>query len=295
MKSEEAIAALESEKMSIVEKINAALEEYLPVNTPAILWEAMRYSIFAGGKRLRPQLILAACSGLGADEASAMPFACAVEMIHTYSLIHDDLPEMDNDDLRRGKPTCHIQFGHGMAVLAGDALLNLAYEVMGGDCLAHMDHIRAMTAIARAAGVYGMIAGQAVDMLSENKSIDESTLLYIHDHKTAAIIRACLEAGGILGGADIRLQADLSKIGGYLGRAFQIRDDLLDVTLTTQELGKPALSDVKNNKATYVSLFEKDRAKADCNDLTGQAVKLIEGLRLKDRALIQLAGGFYVE
>ena len=280
---------------NITERINAALNEYLPDNRPPELWGAMRYSVSAGGKRLRPRLILAVCSGLGGDEDAAMPFACAIEMIHTYSLIHDDLPEMDNDDLRRGKPTCHIKFGHSMAVLAGDALLNLAYEVMSGACIGNPAHINAMAAIARAAGAYGMVAGQAEDILSENKTIDESTLLYIHSNKTAAVIKACFEAGGFLGGADEEEQADLSKIGGYLGRAFQIRDDLLDVTLSTQELGKPALSDVKNNKTTYVSLFGKDRAKTDCNALTWQAVKLIGGLRLKNDALLRLAGSFHVD
>ena len=287
---------MEAAGLSTVDRINAALNEYLPDGKrPAILWGAMRYSVFAGGKRLRPQLILAACSGLGGDESEAMPFACAVEMIHAYSLIHDDLPEMDNDDLRRGKPTCHIKFGQAMAVLAGDALLNLAYEVMCGACVRNPPHINALAAIARAAGARGMVAGQAEDILSENKNIDESTLLYIHDNKTAAVIKACFEAGGFLGGADSRRQAGLSTIGGYLGRAFQIRDDLLDVTLPTQALGKPALSDVRNNKATYVRLFGKDRAKADCNGLTGQALELIGGLNLKNDALYRLAASFYVD
>ena len=244
---------------------------------------------------MRPQLILAVCSGLGGDENTAMPFACAVELIHTYSLIHDDLPDMDNDDLRRGKPTCHIQYGAAMAILAGDALLNLAYEIMGAACRKIPGHIGAMTAIARASGAYGMVAGQAEDILCENKRTDESTLLYIHDNKTAAIIKACLEAGSILGCADVKRQNDFSEIGGLLGRAYQIRDDLLDVTRSTQELGKPALSDIKNNKATYVSLFGTDRAKTDCNALAGQAVELINGLLLKNDALFQLAGTFYVD
>jgi len=285
----------DNENPNVIERINAALNVYLPPETPEILWNAMRYSVFAGGKRLRPQLILAACSGLGGNEGDAMPFACAVEMIHTYSLIHDDLPDMDNDELRRGKPTCHVVFGGGMAILAGDALLNLAYEVMSEACLHNPAHIKAMAAFARAAGVYGMVAGQVEDLSSENKTIDESTLLYIHDHKTAALIRACLEAGGVLGGAGRAPQNDLSKIGGLLGRAFQIRDDLMDVTLSTEDLGKPALSDIKNHKATYVSLFGKNRAKTDCNALTRQAAELIGGLRLKDDTLLRLAGSFYID
>jgi len=289
------IDTLEPENLDIADRINAVLSNLLSADKPFKLWEAMRYSVFAGGKRLRPRLILAACSGFGGDEDAAMPFACAVEMLHTYSLIHDDLPEMDNDDLRRGKPTCHIAFGHGMAVLAGDALLNLAYEVMCGACAAKTARIKAMAEISRAAGAYGMVAGQAEDMLSENKTVDESTLLYIHDNKTAAIIRACIVAGGILGGADIKQEGVLSEAGGYLGRAFQIKDDLLDVTMSTQELGKPAMSDIKNNKATYVSLYGKDRAKTDCNALTWRAMELIDGLKLKNDALFRLAGSFYME
>jgi len=275
-----------------IDRINANLEKYLPDNTGLVIWDAMRYSVFSGGKRLRPQLILAACSGLGADVNPAMPFACAVEMIHTYSLIHDDLPAMDNDDLRRGKATCHIIYGEAMAILAGDALLNLAYEVMAEACVKNPKHTGALTAIARASGAYGMVAGQAADILSENKPIDERALIYIHANKTAALIRACLEAGGVLGGAGLRQQADLSEIGENLGRAFQIRDDLLDITLSTEELGKPALSDFRNNKATYVSLFGPERAKKDCNALISRALLLIGKLQLHDTALFQLAESF---
>lgn len=288
------MSELETARLDFSEGINAALEQFLSNNSPALLWEAMRYSVLSGGKRLRPRLMLAACSGLGGDINTAMPFACAVEMIHAYSLIHDDLPDMDDDDLRRGKPTCHIVYGSAMAILAGDALLNLAYEVMGGACLEHPENIGAMTAIARAAGAYGMVAGQVADILSENKIIDESELIYIHANKTAALIRACLEAGGVLSGADTRRLAHLSEIGENLGRAFQIRDDLLDVTLPTEELGKPALSDVKNNKTTYVSVFGLERAKKDCRALTERAAGLIEEIRLKDSALLQIVGGFSV-
>ena len=275
--------------ITTVDRINAALEKYLPDDTRSVIWDAMRYSIFSGGKRLRPQLILAACTGLGGNIDTAMPFACAVEMIHTYSLIHDDLPAMDNDDLRRGKATSHIKYGEAIAILAGDALLNLAYEVMGEACEKNPKQISALRAIARASGAYGMVAGQAADILWENKTIDESALIYIHAHKTAALIKACLEAGGILSEADLRQQSDLSEIGENLGLAFQIRDDLLDMTLSTEEMGKPALSDIKNNKATYVSLFGLERANKDCNALISRALLLIEGLRLSNTALFQLA------
>jgi geranylgeranyl diphosphate synthase type II len=280
---------LETVSVDIAERVNAALEQILSDNYPPRLWDAMRYSVFAGGKRLRPRLTLAACSGLGGDMETAMPFACAVELIHTYSLIHDDLPDMDDDDLRRGKPTCHIIYGSAMAILAGDALLNLAYEVMSDACAVHPGNIGAMSAIARAAGARGMVAGQAADMLSENKTVDESELIYIHANKTAALIRSCLEAGGVLGRADERRRAYLSEIGENLGRAFQIRDDLLDVTRSTEEMGKPAMSDIKNNKSTYVSVFGLERAKEDCRALTRRAVGLIEELQLKDSALLRLA------
>ena len=181
-----------------------------------------------------------------------------------------------------------------MAILAGDALLNLAYEVMAEACEKSAEHISAMTAIARASGAYGMVAGQAADILAENKSIDESTLLYIHANKTAAIIKACLEAGGILGGADHNQQASLSEIGECLGRAFQIRDDLLDITLSTEEMGKPAFSDIRNNKTTYVSLFGMERAVRDCNNLTGRAKELIEKMRLNDANLLRLTDNFCI-
>ena len=285
---------MESGIIDTVDRINADLDKYLSDNTPAVLWEAMRYSVFAGGKRMRPQLVIAACSGLGGDVDPALPFACAAEMIHTYSLIHDDLPDMDNDDMRRGKPTCHIKYGSAIAILAGDALLNLAYEIMSEACCKNPEHIGAMAAIAHASGAHGMVAGQVEDILSENKTIDESALLYIHANKTAAIIKACLEAGGILGGADFDQQAALLRIGENLGCAFQIRDDLLDVTMSTHEIGKPALSDIRNNKSTYVSMFGSERAKTDCNALVKQAVEMINRFIPRDTALIQLAAGFYI-
>ena len=283
------------EKNKKIEGIDAALKKYLAGDTPPILWDAMRYSLFTGGKRLRPQLLLAACTGLGGDDNIAMPFACSIEMIHTYSLIHDDLPAMDNDDIRRGNPTCHIKYGEAMAILAGDALLNLAFEIMGDACKEHPEHIEAMTTISRASGAYGMIAGQAVDILSENKSIDECALCYIHANKTGALFKACLDVGGILGGANDFQRSSLSEIGDSLGRAFQIRDDLLDITLSTEEMGKPAMSDIKNNKFTYVSLYGREQALEDCNALTSKAKGLIQKLQLKNTDLLSLSECFCVQ
>jgi len=277
-----------------VEGIDAALKEYLAGDTPPELWDAMRYSVFTGGKRLRPQLLLATCTGLGSDVNTAMPFACSIEMIHTYSLIHDDLPAMDNDEMRRGNPTCHIKYGEAMAILAGDALLNLAFETMSNACKEHPEHIEAMTTISRASGANGMIAGQTVDILSENKSIDECALCYIHANKTAALFKASLEVGGILGGASDSQRSCLSEIGDSLGRAFQIRDDLQDITLSTEEMGKPAMSDIKNNKVTYVSLYGREQALVDCNALTGKARELIQNLQLKNTDLLSLTEFFCV-
>jgi geranylgeranyl diphosphate synthase type II len=276
----------------MIDSINAALDKYLEIKDPIALWEAMRYSVFAGGKRYRPQLLLYACTGLGGAIEDAMPFACALEMIHTYSLIHDDLPSMDNDDIRRGKPTSHKVFGEAMAILAGDGLLNLAYETMADACIERggsLNALRAMNAVASAAGCLGMIGGQTVDVLSENKIIDESTLLYIHAAKTSALIKASILSGGILAGASPAVKDILSSAGRKLGLAFQIRDDILDLTETTENLGKTALSDLKSNKATYVSVFGFERARRDFEKLSNEAYDELGALNWKDGSLLALA------
>jgi geranylgeranyl diphosphate synthase type II len=234
------------------------------INGCTALREEMAYSVFAGGKRLRPRLLLAACETVGgAYGDTAVDFACAVEMIHTYSLIHDDLPAMDDDALRRGKPTSHIRFGEAAAILAGDALLNLAFEVMA-NCVATEPSektARAMAVIAKASGASGMIAGQAADMEYEGQNIDADTLMYIHANKTGALITACLEAGAILGGATDEAVRGYVRLGRNLGLAFQIRDDILDVTATEAQLGKPVGSDKKNRKNTYVSVYGLEKAR----------------------------------
>jgi geranylgeranyl diphosphate synthase type II len=226
----------------------------------------MAYSVFAGGKRLRPRLLLAACEAVnGAYDDTAVGFACAVEMIHTYSLIHDDLPAMDDDALRRGKPTSHIKYGEAKAILAGDALLNLAFEAMAA-CVADNPRkrtARAMAVIAKASGASGMIAGQAADMEYEGKNINADTLTYIHANKTGALITACMEAGAILGGAADETVREYARVGRNLGLAFQIRDDILDVTATLEQLGKPVRSDERNRKNTYVSVHGLERAREE--------------------------------
>lgn len=246
-----------------IEIIDKALEAYLPCrdNPQGEIYRAMRYSLFAGGKRLRPILMTEVCSMCGGDTEEVMPFACALEMIHTYSLIHDDLPAMDNDDLRRGMPTCHIQFGEAMAILAGDALLNKAFEIVSSHD--HKDHVRAMNAISllsASSGTEGMIGGQVADLAAEGRNIDLDELRYIHLLKTGAIIRSACVIGAVIAGADSEEQQAVDDFATNLGVAFQIRDDILDVTGTEEELGKPIGSDAELSKSTYASICGLERS-----------------------------------
>lgn len=260
-----------------MELINKKLDEYLEIKYPEIIYEAMRYSVFAGGKRLRPMLLLAACETVGGNIEKALPFACAMEMIHTYSLIHDDLPAMDNDDFRRGKKTCHKMFDEGIAILAGDCLLNYAFEIMfnavaeGGN----KNCIEAAKIISEFSGTKGMLVGQVVDVISEDKPVDEKTLMYIHDNKTGGLIKAALMAGALVGGANEQQVKIFEKIGYNMGIAFQIKDDILDVTSTTDVLGKPVFSDEKNNKTTYVTMFGLEKAQADYLALSEKTIEEI--------------------
>ena len=257
----------------IVEKINSALKERLSrIDTPHEVRDAMIYSVSAGGKRLRPALILRFCECFGGDTESALPYACAMEMIHTYSLIHDDLPAMDNDDLRRGRPTCHKVYGEGMALLAGDGLLNFAYETML-DAAAH-DGARGVAAartIACGAGVTGMIAGQCMD-LSDEHGVADYPIEKIHAAKTGAMIRSACVAGAILGGADEAGQDAARRYGEALGLAFQITDDILDVIGDEKTLGKPIGSDAKNEKRTFVSVYGMDAAREMAKKAVNEAL-----------------------
>ena len=223
---------------------------------PSPLWEAMSYSLEAGGKRIRPALLLAACETAGGDSSLALPFACALEMIHTYSLIHDDLPAMDNDDLRRGQPTNHKVFGENVAILAGDGLLNAAAELMAVSAVKmdNMRGIRAMEIIMRHAGVTGMIAGQSEDVTSEGQEPREDIVRYIHEHKTADLLEAAVEAGLALAGAEETEIAAGREYALHLGLAFQMTDDLLDVTGSADRLGKSTGKDQEQNKMTWVAL-----------------------------------------
>lgn len=262
--------------------VDKELDKILPnYNTPQKkIFEAMRYSIFAGGKRLRPILTLKSCELVGGNYQDAINFALSIEMIHTYSLIHDDLPSMDNDDFRRGKLTNHKVFGEGIAVLAGDGLLNFAFETMIKDIVNDIDKaqrkIKALKVIADAAGVFGMIGGQVVDIMSEGKRIDENTLLYIHAKKTSALIEASILAGAIIGGASSDEIKRLTSYAKAIGLGYQIRDDILDKIGDSEKLGKNVGSDEENNKVTYLTFYEIEEAIKKTEQLCKEAIKSLD-------------------
>ena len=248
--------------------VDVALDRFLPPETqrPETLHKAMRYSVFAGGKRLRPVLVIAGAEAVGGTAERVMPTACALEMIHTYSLVHDDLPAMDNDDFRRGVPTNHKVFGEAIAILAGDALLTLAFRLVADNArTADLGAIQAVVAdVAEAAGHAGMVAGQVADLEAEGRQVGADTLDYIHVHKTGALIRASLRVGAMLCGATAEQVRALSVAGANLGLAFQIVDDILDVVASSEELGKTAGKDQIQQKATYPAIhgIEASRARA---------------------------------
>lgn len=256
-----------------------------------IILEAMNYSVKAGGKRLRPLLMLETAKLFCEKIESIFPFMAAIEMIHTYSLVHDDLPAMDNDEYRRGKKTTHAKYGEDLGILAGDGLLNLAYEVMSDAIIEADDSAKAAKAfqiIAKKAGVFGMVGGQTVDIISEGKEIDLDTIMYIHNLKTAALIEASMMAGAVLGGADNEEIGIVEKIAKNIGIAFQIQDDILDITSTTEVLGKPVMSDEKNHKITYVSICGLDKSKENVAKYSEEAMNLLDGLHRENLFLKQL-------
>ena len=246
--------------------------------------DAMRYSLEAGGKRIRPVLVLEFCRIFGGTKEQAMAAACALEMVHTFSLIHDDLPEMDNDDYRRGRKTTHVVFGEAVGVLAGDALLNYAYETAwkAFPLEEHTDRVvRAFGILCQKTGISGMLGGQSVDVMNEKAghfAIDREMLDYIYENKTSALLEAAMMAGAALAGANDDDLDALCRIASKVGIAFQIRDDILDVTSTMEELGKPVFSDEKNEKTTYVTLFGTDGAEQEVKRLTKEAVDELKNL-----------------
>lgn len=273
------------------EEINAILSRYLPEEKgeERLLFEAMNYSVRVGGKRIRPMLLLEAYKMFGGTGTGADPFAVALELIHTYSLVHDDLPAMDNDMYRRGNLTTHAKYGHAMGVLAGDGLLNYAFEVMSDAVVAgSIPEAKAMAIIAKKAGVTGMIAGQVVDVMNTGIPLSKELLDYINERKTSALICAALMAGAALAGATEEDLQMLEKVGIYVGLAFQIKDDILDVTGDETKLGKPVHSDEKNEKNTYVTLIGIEKAEETVRIYSEKAVELLDALPYRNGFLKQL-------
>ncbi|MBL6765924.1 MAG: polyprenyl synthetase family protein [Verrucomicrobiae bacterium] len=272
--------------------VNQALDKSLPKAKakPATMHEAMRYSLFAGGKRMRPALVLAAAEACGGEWDSAMPLACAVECIHTYSLIHDDLPAMDNDDFRRGKPTNHKVFGEGIAVLAGDALLTQAFEI-AAQCRSwpRYSHRDIVLEIAKASGSLQLIAGQVADLEGEGKSLSVPQLRYIHERKTSALLCCSTRLGGMSANCTPRQLEALTEFGYNVGLAFQVIDDILDVTATTEELGKTAGKDLTAQKATYPAIVGLPKSRKIAQQLTDTAFAALKVFRGKAEALEALA------
>ena len=279
-----------------VEHINNVLEKFLPVEEgqQRIIFEAMNYSVRAGGKRLRPILLEETYHLVGGSSAVIEPFMAAIEMIHTYSLVHDDLPAMDNDEYRRGKKTTHAVYGEAMGILAGDALLNLAYETAAkafGMEVADTRVARAFAVLAKKAGVYGMVGGQVVDVESEKSDdcpITREKLDFIYRLKTGALIESSMMIGAILAGASSDEVSRVEQIAAKLGLAFQIQDDVLDVTSTLEVLGKPVGSDEKNNKATYVTFEGLDKAVSDVERISKEAEEQLDDLGYDDAFLKEL-------
>ena len=272
--------------------VNQALDRFLPAATtkPATIHRAMRYSLFAGGKRIRPALCLAAAAACGGDEADALPLACAVECIHTYSLVHDDLPAMDNDDYRRGKLTNHKVFGEGIAVLAGDALLTQAFEI-AARCQGwpRYSHQNIILELGQAAGSLQLIAGQVADLEGEGHRISARQLRYIHERKTSALLCCSVRLGGMSANCtQVQLKA-LTSFGYNVGLAFQVIDDILDVTQTSEKLGKTAGKDTKAQKATYPAIVGLQRSRRIAARLTQQAFTALRPFRGKATALAALA------
>ena len=272
---------------NIVEK---HLMDFIPdVDHKSItLYESMKYSLSAGGKRIRPVLLLATCDFCGGSIEEALPYACALEYIHNYSLIHDDLPAIDNDDYRRGRLTTHKVYGEAMGVLSGVSLLNYAYETMLRAFSMTEDSarvIRALQIMADRTGIYGMLGGQSVDVENDGKPIDKATLDYIYEHKTSALLEASMMTGAVLAGADEEQTKLIGEAASAIGLAFQIQDDILDVTCTSEEIGKPAHSDEKNNKVTYVTLFGIEEASAQVKKLSEKAVEILDRLNNKNEFL----------
>ncbi|MDO9289156.1 MAG: polyprenyl synthetase family protein [Thermodesulfovibrionales bacterium] len=279
------------------ELIDSFLKEYFSSpSTPSILGESVTYSLFAGGKRIRPILCLAAYEACDGDSEDILPFASSIELIHTYSLIHDDLPAMDNDDLRRGKPTNHKVFGEGMAILAGDGLLTEAFYMMSNSLsnknIKNTALIRAIKEISFVSGIHGMVGGQAQDLLSEDAEPDKETLSFIHKHKTGALISGSLRAGAILANCTKPSLSAITRYGENIGLAFQVIDDILDIEGNTAELGKTAGSDERKKKMTYPAFYGIEQSRGKAGELISEAIFAIKDFSGKAEPLREIARYF---
>ncbi|NIQ03372.1 MAG: polyprenyl synthetase family protein [Nitrospinaceae bacterium] len=280
------------------EFIDQAIPQFLPEKEdyPKSIHESMHYSLFAGGKRLRPSLLIASAEAVGGDRNHILPFAVAAEFLHTYTLIHDDLPALDNDSLRRGKPTNHKVFGEAIAILAGDALLTQAFVLMTNpylmEAIPHKDILRASHEVAKALSSTGVIGGQVVDLESEGKAIDASTLEYIHIYKTGFFFKTCVRVGGLLSNASHSQLAALSQYGAHIGLAFQIIDDILDIVGDKQELGKDIGSDIDKEKATYPALYGLEESRKKAETLVDQALNCLEPFDERANPLREIARFF---
>lgn len=282
---------IKTEKIAKIEQI---LKNYLPEQTgfQKVIMEAMEYSLMAGGKRLRPMLMKETFDMFGGQGTIIEPFMAAIEMIHTYSLVHDDLPAMDNDEYRRGRKTTHVVYGEAMGILAGDALLNYAFETAAKAFTMFPEKSlqigKALQILAGKAGIYGMIGGQVVDVNSEGEAISKEVLDFIHELKTSALIESSMMIGATLAGASEEEIKDIENIAKNVGIAFQIQDDILDVTSSLEVLGKPVLSDEKNEKTTYVTLVGLDRAKEYVETISNEAIELLCNFDVKNPFLEDL-------
>ena len=279
-------------------EIDRALDYYLPKTNvkPATLHKAMRYSLFAGGKRLRPILCLAAAEACRGKVSNALPLACALECIHTYSLVHDDLPSMDNDDYRRGRPTCHKVFGEGIAVLAGDALLTIAFEIVSRAKPApRYDMSILLREIAVAAGSQKLIAGQVADLEAEGRKVKRDQLRFIHENKTAAILKSSIRLGAMSANADAKKLRAVTQFGHGLGLAFQVIDDILDVTQSSEILGKSAGKDIAAKKATYPAVIGLEKSRAEARRLTRQAHDALSAFRGGDVEALHALANYLLE
>ncbi|MEZ8221266.1 farnesyl-diphosphate synthase [Candidatus Fervidibacteria bacterium JGI MDM2 JNZ-1-D12] len=284
MKVETETAELMNRLEECRRKVDAALDEWMPKadEIPSVLHEAMRYSVFAGGKRLRPFLVLESCKVVGGDEEKALPAACAVEVLHTYTLVHDDLPSMDNDDFRRGKPTCHKVFGEGIAVLCGDALQTFAFELMATKLpergVPAEVALKCIAVLAQATGSKWLVGGQALDITEQAKGYSDRSpekVLLIHERKTAALIRACCVIGGLIGNATGDQLDALQNFGYWLGLAFQITDDILDEIGDPEKLGKSVGKDKQQKKLTYPMVFGLEKSRQLANEAVERAIEAL--------------------